>query len=76
MPGAAGGHARGMSTEENPGYAERDDEPTSDQTGGGVETTDQGMDAGGRAHTGTDEGHPAGDGERTDRDVGGPRTGE
>jgi hypothetical protein len=68
-----------MTETENPGYAERDDEPTTEQTGGGVDTegegaptTDQGSDAGGRAHTGTDEPHPAGDGPRTDRDVGGP----
>jgi hypothetical protein len=37
-----------------------------------TKTTNQGQDAGGRAHTGLDEGHPAGDGPRTDRDVGGP----
>jgi hypothetical protein len=35
-------------------------------------TTDQGQDAGGKAHTGLDEGHPGGVGERDDRTIGGP----
>jgi hypothetical protein len=53
--------------DERGGYADREQEETTPQTGGG-----HNVDAGGRAHTSLDEGHPAGDGERTDREVGGP----
>ena len=67
--------------DERGGYADREQEETTPQTGGGQgadagdgsEQSDAGnVDAGGRAHTSLDEGHPAGDGERTDREVGGP----
>jgi hypothetical protein len=69
--------------EQQPGYGERDDEPTAAPTGGNPEDLEGperggagGADAGGRAHTTPAEGHPAGDGARSDRDVGGPTSGE
>ena len=64
-------------TTEQPGYAERDDDATTPQTGGSQEDGErigQGEE-GGHAHTPEGE-HPAGDGERTDRDVGGPTPSE
>jgi hypothetical protein len=50
-----------------------DEAPFGEQDGqASAPTTDQGQDAGGRAHTGLDEEHPAGEGERSDRETGGP----
>jgi hypothetical protein len=66
-------------SEEQPGYAERDQDPTTEQTGGDPEVLEEeeaagtrGADSGGRAHTSPQEGHPAGEGPRSDREVGGP----
>ena len=69
-------------SEEQPGYGERDQEPTTEQTGGDPEVLEEresqshGADSGGRAHTSPQEGHPAGEEPRSDRDVGGPTPAE
>jgi hypothetical protein len=54
-------------SDEQPGYAERDQDPTTEQTGGDPEVLEEQE---------SQEGHPGGERPRSDRDAGGPAPAE